>query len=76
MFRIVLGRPASADEKKIVALSLKDFRKAYAGDSEAAARLISAGGSACREGIEPRELAAWTMLANQLLNLDEVINKN
>ena len=26
-------------------------------------------------GIEPAQLAAWTMLCNQVFNLDEVLNK-
>jgi hypothetical protein len=27
-------------------------------------------------GLEPGEFAAWTMVTNLLLNLDEVINRN
>ena len=59
-----------------MAESLGDFRKAYAADKKAARALLDAGDSRCTEGIEESEVAAWTMLANQLLNLDEVINKN
>ena len=76
MFRMVVGRPATKEERKIVAGSLKSFRETYSGDEEAAHALVAAGESSCVEGIEMAELAAWTMLANQLLNLDEVINKN
>jgi hypothetical protein len=27
------------------------------------------------KSLDPKELAAWTMLANELMNLDEVLNK-
>ena len=39
------------------------------------ARRRAVGESKPRPGLEPTQLAAWTMLANALMNLDEVLNK-
>ena len=44
-------------------------------DEDEAAKLISFGESKPDAGIEASELAAWTMLANMLMNLDEVVTK-
>ena len=40
-----------------------------------ARKLINVGESRPDATLDPVSLAAWTMLANQLLNLDEVLNK-
>ena len=42
---------------------------------EEAKKLIAFGESKADPKLDASELAAWTMLANQLLNLDEVLNK-
>ena len=42
---------------------------------ESAKKLIAVGESKADPTLDPSELAAWTMLANQLMNLDEVLNK-
>ena len=36
---------------------------------------IKVGESKADPTLDPRQLAAWTMLCNQVLNLDEVLNK-
>ena len=48
---------------------------AYAADPVGAKKLIAVGESKADERLAPAELAAWTMLANTVLNLDEVLNK-
>ena len=40
-----------------------------------AKKLIAFGESKADPALDAVELAAWTMLANQLMNLDEVLNK-
>ena len=44
-------------------------------NQEAAESLIQIGELPADEGLVPAELAAWTMLTNLLLNLDEVLTK-
>ncbi len=48
----------------------------YQEDAEAANKLIRIGESTPDESIDPVELATWTMVANQVMNLDAFINKN
>jgi hypothetical protein len=40
-----------------------------------AQKLIAEGESKADPKLEPATLAAWTMLANELMNLDEALNK-
>lgn len=67
------ARPLADDEREVCAGVLADLRAHYAGDPDAAASLLTVGEGA--PAGEPAELAAWTMLANMLMNLDEVVNK-
>ena len=39
-------------------------------------KLIAFGESKADPKLKPVDLAAWTLVANLLLNLDEVVNKN
>lgn len=77
---ILRGRPMSDDEKTIVRNSLDQFRNAYSSNNEAARKLledeVNATFSLKAEEGETVELASWIMVANQLMNLDEVVNKN
>ena len=71
----LVARPLSAREKRVVHESLEKFRAYYSQAAEDAARLIDVGESKADPALAPDELAAWTMVANQLMNLDEVLNK-
>jgi hypothetical protein len=54
---------------------LNEMLTAYRAD-EAAARLLIAVGASPRDSVIPvSELAAYTAVANMILNLDEVITK-
>ncbi len=72
--RRLLARPLEADEQEIVATSLARLAEHYAAHPEDAALLVAVGESQPRSADLPR-LAAWTMLVNQLSNLDEVLCK-
>ncbi|MCY3843109.1 MAG: DUF1553 domain-containing protein, partial [Acidobacteria bacterium] len=48
---------------------------AYEADTDAARELLEVGESAPDETLPAAESAAWTMLVNQVLNLDEALNK-
>ena len=47
----------------------------YQSNPDEAVRLLSVGESKADPAIAPATLAAWTMLANELMNLDEFLNK-
>ncbi|MFO0850006.1 MAG: DUF1553 domain-containing protein [Gemmataceae bacterium] len=75
MARRVLARPLTADEAKVVTAVLDRLRAHYADKPADAAKLITYGESKPDPKVKPAELAAWTMVANQLLNLDEALCK-
>jgi hypothetical protein len=71
----VLARPFRAEELPIVKASLAELLGHYQAHTEEAGQLIAVGESKSDESLEASQLAAWTMLANEVLNLDEVLNK-
>jgi hypothetical protein len=71
----VLSRPLQTRERDVVKAGLKDFLSYYDSHPEQASKLIAAGESKRDASIPAVELAAWTMIANDILNLDEALNK-
>jgi hypothetical protein len=72
--RRLLARPLEVDEREVVGASLARLAEHYAAHPDDAAKLVAVGASKARSADLPR-LAAWTMLVNQLSNLDEVLCK-
>ncbi len=72
--RRLLARPLAADELAIVKQSLADLQAFYSGHAEEAKQVIAIGDSKPRHP-DAAHLAAWTMLTNELMNLDEVLCK-
>jgi len=71
----LLARPFRPNELPVVKHSLDELL-AYYRDHEADAKaLITTGESKPDATLDPKTLAAWTMLANEVMNLDEVLNK-
>jgi hypothetical protein len=75
MARRLLARPFRAEETKIVKAGLRDLLGYYKTHTADAKKLITIGESKADPALDPATLAAWTMVANQLMNLDEVLNK-
>jgi hypothetical protein len=73
--RRLLARPLSAAELTIVKASLADLIAHYRQHPDDAQQLITVGESKSDASLDPSLLAAWTMLANEMMNLDEVLNK-
>ncbi|MFM2142986.1 MAG: hypothetical protein RLZZ476_1530, partial [Verrucomicrobiota bacterium] len=71
----ILCRPLSDKEKPIIEASLADLRKHYTANATDAEALLKVGESPVDAKLAKPELAAWTMLTNQLFNLDEALNK-
>ena len=70
----VLARPLAADEMAIVKKSLADLTEWYKAHPDDAKTLIAIGETKPR-ATDPAQLASWTMLTNELMNLDEVLCK-
>jgi hypothetical protein len=56
--------------------SLAAQRAHYKENIEAAKKTISVGESPVPDDVPPPDLAAYTMVANLILNLDEVLTRN
>ncbi len=72
----VTVRPATDVEIQITLDALTTHRARYAADADAANKLVSYGESKRDDKIDAGEHAAWTLISNLLLNLDEVVGKN
>jgi hypothetical protein len=71
----LLLRPLREEEKAIVQSTLADLKEHYAASKEDAEALLKVGEAPVEVKVEPVQLAAYTMVVNQMMNLDEVLNK-
>ncbi|MFO0797809.1 MAG: PSD1 and planctomycete cytochrome C domain-containing protein [Gemmataceae bacterium] len=76
LYRTLLSRRPDAEEVKLVTAALERQRALFAADPAAAGRLVRVGESVPRRAASDVEVAAWTMVANLLLNLDETVMRN
>src|SRR5579871_6036093 len=74
-FRLAVIRGPDASELDTLTKLFEQQRSYYRANPEAAVKLLSVGASKRTETLDPSEHAAWTMMANLLLNLDETITK-
>lgn len=75
-FRAATSRKISKDESKVLLDVFKQQLVDYQQNKESAEKLLSVGAFKAKPELDRAELAAWTMVANTLLNLDETITKN
>ena len=73
--RRVLSRPFSDRELEIVLATYQDYAAHYAAHSDDAAALVKVGESPADMSLDPKAIAAWTIVCNQIMNLDEALNK-
>jgi len=71
----LLGRSLRPEEAVVVKTSFANFVSHYAAHPAAAQELVQFGETPPDASLPAPRLAAWTMVANQLMNLDEVLNK-
>ena len=74
-FKLATARPPSTAEFRVLRELLSRQHDLYRRDGKAAADLIRVGASQPDPRLNPRELAAWTVVASAILNLDETITK-
>ncbi|HEX9048483.1 MAG TPA: DUF1553 domain-containing protein, partial [Verrucomicrobiae bacterium] len=75
-FRLVTARKATDKECEILEQTLVAQRARYEANPDAAKKAISVGESPVPDDVPAPELAAYTMMANLLLNLDEAVTLN
>jgi hypothetical protein len=71
----LLSRRLTGKELGIVKSTLKEMQAYYEKQPDAAQKLIRIGESKPSGKLPATQLAAMTMVANQLMNLDETLNK-
>ena len=71
----LLARSFGAKEREIVKRSYLDYLAYYQAQPGDAVKLLSVGESHADPKLPKAQFAAMTMVANELLNLDEVLNK-
>ena len=71
----LLSRDLDAKEMAIVLASYRDYLSYYDSKPDDAKRLLAVGESKADESLPKPQFAALTMVANELLNMDEVLVK-
>ena len=75
-FRLVTARTPADKECAILTQNLDAQRAVFRANVEAAKKAILVGESPVPGDVPPAELAAYTMVANLLLNLDGVVTRD
>jgi hypothetical protein len=75
LFKLAAARLPDDGERAVLLAAYREHLATYQRDEAAARKLIAVGEMKPDESLNPSELAAWTMVANLVLNLDEVLNK-
>jgi mono/diheme cytochrome c family protein len=71
----LLARPLRAEEFGVLREELDDLLVYYRAHAADARKLIAVGETRADASLDAPTLAGWTMLVNQMMNLDEVLNK-
>ena len=76
LYRSATSRLPDAEELQILSNVLNQQSRLYRSQPSAARELIQVGETPVETSIAPAELAAWTMLASLILNMDETVTKH
>jgi hypothetical protein len=72
---ILLAHVPSPQTAGVLEKSFREMEKHYAGNPKDARSLVNIGEMRRDSSIPEPELAAWTIVASEMLNLDETVNK-
>jgi hypothetical protein len=75
-FKLAAARAPREKETAVLKRVFEAQRERFAKDKPAAEKLLKVGESPRDEKLDATELAAWAMVANAILNLDEVVARN
>jgi hypothetical protein len=74
-FRVCLARLPSKGEHQRLLEFYQQQANSFIRDPRSAEALLNAGTAGGASGLDTSKLAAWMMVANVLLNLDETVTK-
>ena len=72
---LVLAKEPSPQMASVLRKSYEDMAKHYAADPKAAHDLLAVGEKRADASLPGAQLAAWTMVVSEMMNLDETLNK-
>jgi hypothetical protein len=75
-FRLATARPPRPAERALLVALFEKSLTDYRAQPQAAMKLLQVGEAPRGEGLDVTELAAWTMVASTILNLDETVTRN
>ena len=70
------SRAPSSAELKLLLADLRSYEKEFTNEPGSAKKLLNIGETKADAKLPPARLAAYTLIANTLLNLDEAIMQN
>ncbi|MFM9953928.1 MAG: DUF1553 domain-containing protein, partial [Opitutaceae bacterium] len=73
--RVTLARPLDARETAVLTKTAETFRAKFATSGDDAKAILAVGESPADPALAVNELAQWTLVASQFLNLDEFLTK-
>lgn len=76
LYRVVLSRRPNSHETQLLTAALAKQTELFTADPNAAKTAIHVGESKPKNIAPDVETAAWTMIANLILNTDETLNRN
>jgi hypothetical protein len=74
-FRLTTGRVPAPQESAVLMRVLTKQSEIYKANVEGAKQLLAVGEAKRNEALDPADHAAYTMVANLILNLDESVTK-
>jgi len=75
-FRLVVSRAPRPEESRILMADLRYYLQEFKGKPATAKRLLAVGEKPHGKTVNPVQLAAYTLIANTIFNLDEAISQN
>jgi hypothetical protein len=75
-FQLLLSRPPTRSERKTLLADHQTYLQEFTADPAGAESLLKIGSKPRRKELPAPEVAAWTMVANTIMNLDESITTN
>jgi mono/diheme cytochrome c family protein len=75
LFKVAASRPATAEELAILTKTYETFRASFEKEPARAAKLVAIGETKPNPKLDTVKLAALTLVANTVFNLDEVLTK-
>lgn len=72
-YRLLLGREVRSSEVVVLDSIFREQLKEFRAEPDKAKKLLEVGDSKRNEALDQAEHAAWTVLGNLMLNLDEVL---